>query len=106
VRAESMPAGQKEPHYNKSMQNNITVWFNQYGTDEKYAEVCGVWGEEIFKDLQSNVDFLYGVKYEDFEVEEEGEGWVMYDYDGIGIFVVKEGYDKEKCKAEYDFMGD
>lgn len=85
------------------MKDNITVWFNQYGNDEKYAEVCGVWGEEVFRDLQDNVDFLEDVNFEDFEEsDEKGEGWSMYEYDGIGIFVVKEGYDVDKCKAEYD----
>jgi hypothetical protein len=84
------------------IENNVTVWFNRYGDDEKYAEVCGVWGEEIYKDLQSNVDFLEGVNFTDFEEEERGEGWVMYEYDGIGIFVVKEGYDVDRCKEEYD----
>ena len=47
-----------------------------------------------------------GVDFELFEEEVRGEGWVMYGYDGIGVFVVDEGYDVDKCKDEYDVKYD
>ena len=107
---------QKEPYYNKGMQKlinkkvknmkNISVWYDQYGTDEKYFEIEGEYNKNILKEISKNVSFCEGVNFEDFEAEEEGEGWVMYGYDGIGIFVVEEGYDSDKCKEEYDSLCD
>ena len=44
--------------------------------------------------------------FKEFEEEFKGEGWVMYGWDGIGVFVVDEGYDVDKCKDEYDVKYD
>ena len=62
-------------------------------------QIAGLWGK-----IDKMIDWCEGVKFKEFEEEFKGEGWVMYGYDGIGIFVVDEGYDVDKCKDEYDVI--
>ena len=61
----------------------------------------GLWGMVVVM-----IDWCVGVKFKEFEDEFNGVGWVMYGYDGIGVFVVDEGYDVDKCKDEYDVKYD
>jgi hypothetical protein len=90
----------------QKVNNTVSVWYNQYGTDKKYFESKGDLNKKMWKDIISNVDFINKEDVKEFEIEEEGEGWVMYGYDGVGVFVVKEGYDIDKCKEEYDSLCD
>ena len=85
---------------------NISVWYNRFGVDELYFEMKGEWNEESLVEIGKEVDVCEGVDFELFEEEVRGEGWVMYGYDGIGVFVVDEGYDVDKCKDEYDVKYD
>lgn len=85
---------------------NISVWFNRAGVDEKFFEGKGEWNQEMLDKIIENVSFVEGAELDDFDIEEEGDGWVMYGFDGIGVFVVDAGKDPEKCKEEYnDSMG-
>ena len=81
---------------------NISIWYNRFGVDECYFEMKGRWNKESLVEIGKEVDVCEGVDFELFEEEVRGEGWVMYGYDGIGVFVVDEGYDVDKCKDEYD----
>ena len=85
---------------------NISIWYNRYGVDECYFEMKGRWNKESLVEIGKEVDVCEGVDFELFEEEVRGEGWVMYGYDGIGVFVVDEGYDVDKCKDEYDVKYD
>ena len=85
---------------------NISIWYNRFGVDECYFEMKGRWNKESLVDIGKEVDVCEGVDFELFEEEVRGEGWVMYGYDGIGVFVVDEGYDVDKCKDEYDVKYD
>jgi hypothetical protein len=85
---------------------NISVWYNRFGVDECYFEMKGRWNKESLVEIGKEVDVCEGVDFELFEEEVRGEGWVMYGYDGIGVFVVDEGYDVDKCKDEYDVKYD
>ena len=85
---------------------NISVWYNRFGVDECYFEMKGRWNKESLVEIGKEVDICEGVDFELFEEEVRGEGWVMYGYDGIGVFVVDEGYDVDKCKDEYDVKYD
>ena len=85
---------------------NISVWYNRFGVDECYFEMKGRWNKESLIEIGKEVDVCEGVDLELFEEEVRGEGWVMYGYDGIGVFVVDEGYDVDKCKDEYDVKYD
>ena len=85
---------------------NISVWYNRFGVDECYFEMKGRWNKESLIEIGKEVDICEGVDFELFEEEVRGEGWVMYGYDGIGVFVVDEGYDVDKCKDEYDVKYD
>ena len=81
---------------------NISVWYNRFGVDECYFEMKGEWNKESLVEIGKKVDICEGVDFKLFEEEVSGKGWVMYGYDGIGVFVVDEGYDVDKCKDEYD----
>lgn len=60
----------------------------------------GMWGKEIWSEM--NEDCELGVKFEEWsEGEEKGDGWKIYEYDGMGVLVVDEGKDWKKCKKEY-----
>lgn len=86
---------------------NISIWYNRYGVDECYGEMKGEWSKEMWKKIEEEFkNFCDGYKFEEFEVEVEGKGWVMYGWDGVGIFVVDEGYNVEECKSEYDVKYD
>lgn len=85
---------------------NISIWYNRFGVDECYFEMKGRWNKESLIEIGKEVDICEGVDFELFEEEVRGEGWVMYGYDGIGVFVVDEGYDVDKCKDEYDVKYD
>lgn len=85
---------------------NISIWYNRFGVDECYFEMKGRWNKESLVEIGKEVDVCEGVDFELFEEEVRGEGWVMYGYDGIGVFVVDEGYDVDKCKDEYDVKYD
>jgi hypothetical protein len=86
------------------MRNLVSVWFNSNGIDECYFEEFGVFDGVMMEKIGESVGFCKGVVRSLFEVECEGEGWVMYEFDGIGVFEVKEGYSSEECKKEYDEM--
>ena len=85
---------------------NISIWYNRFGVDECYFEMKGRWNKESLVEIGKEVDVCEGVDFELFEEEVRGEGWVMYGYDGIGVFVVDEGYDVDECKDEYDVKYD
>ena len=85
---------------------NISVWYNRFGVDENVGELKGEWNKECLVKIGKMVKICKGVDFELFEEEIRGEGWVMYGYDGIGIFVVDEGYDVNECKDEYDVKYD
>ena len=85
---------------------NISIWYNRFGVDECYFEMKGRWNKESLIEIGKEVDVCEGFDFELFEEEVRGEGWVMYGYDGIGVFVVDEGYDVDKCKDEYDVKYD
>lgn len=85
---------------------NISIWYNRFGVDECYFEMKGRWNKESLIEIGKEVDICEGVDFELFEEEVRGEGWVMYGWDGIGVFVVDEGYDVDKCKDEYDVKYD
>ena len=83
---------------------NISIWFNRYGVDECYGKLKGEWNKELWGKIEKMIDWCEGVKFKEFEEEFKGEGWVMYGWDGVGVFVVDEGYDVDKCKDEYDVI--
>ena len=85
---------------------NISIWYNRYGVDECYGKLKGEWNKGLWRKVVEMIDWCVGVKFKEFEEEFKGEGWVMYGYDGIGVFVVDEGYDVDKCKDEYDVKYD
>ena len=85
------------------MNKNYSAWFNRYGIDECYGEVSGErFDSEMFERLKKVVKKFNLGEIEEYELEEEGDGWKMYSYDGVGIFEVEEGYSVEKCKEEYE----
>ena len=91
--------------YNNFMKN-ISIWYNRYGVDECYGELKGEWNKELWGKIEKMIDWCEGYKFEEFEEEIKGEGWVMYGWDGVGVFVVDEGCDVDKCKDEYDVKWD
>jgi hypothetical protein len=67
-------------------------------------KVCGVWSGEWNKEVWSviNKEGEVGMEFEEWsEGEEEGDGWKIYESDGMGVLVVDEGKDWKKCKKEY-----
>ena len=66
---------------------NISIWYNRFGVDECYFEMKGRWNKESLIEIGKEVDICEGVDFELFEEEVRGEGWVMYGYDGLGVFV-------------------
>jgi hypothetical protein len=84
------------------MRNLVSVWVNRNGIDECYFEEFGVFDGVMMEKIGKSVNFCEGIVRGLFEVECEGDGWVMYEFDGIGVFEVREGYSNEKCKKEYD----
>lgn len=84
-----------------------SIWFNRNGIDECYGEVKGEkFNKKVLDEIKNKVDFIEGCYLNDFEIEEKGDNWVMYAYDGIGIFEVNEGCDVNKCKEEYNELVD
>jgi len=96
----------KKDYINKMKNKNISIWFNRYGVDECYGKLKGEWNKELWGKIEKMIDWCEGVKFKEFEEEFKGEGWVMYGWDGVGVFVVDEGYDVDKCKNEYDVKYD
>jgi hypothetical protein len=61
---------------------------------------AGTWGKEIWDVM--NEDCEVGVEFGEWsEGEEKGDGWKIYECDGMGVLVVDEGKDWKKCKKEY-----
>lgn len=81
--------------------NNYSVWFNKNGIDECYGKVEGNSIKEVFNKLKEIVDFIE-CDINEFELECKGKGWKMYSFDGIGILEVKEGYNVDNCKEDYN----
>ena len=81
---------------------NISIWFNSYGVDECLGKIKGEYSVEVLNKIVEWNEVMWKGLYE----EGRGEGWVMYGYDGYGVFVVNEGYSEGKCKEEYDKMMD
>lgn len=81
----------------------ISVWYNSYGTDVCYAEITGEWNQHTLDKFKGMVNFIRDDELvSNFDVEAEGDGWTMYEEDGIGIFVVDYGYDTTRAKEQYD----
>jgi len=92
---------------------NISVWYNRYGIDEEYfSGEFEKYDKESLKVICNNCDKLFSKEenidelFGEFEKVYEGEGCVMYGFDGVGIFVVDKGYDVERCKDEYNKVCD
>jgi len=89
---------------------NVSVWFNSVGFDCCYFEgKFESYGKECLEKLIEKCSLLNGVEdveeiLNEFIIEFEEEGWKMYSWDGIGIFVVDEGCDVKECKKKYDEM--
>ena len=85
--------------------NNVSIWYNQYGEDELYAVDYNVEFDQKFIDDNSvKIDWLKGIRREDFSVEERGKNWVMYGYEGIGVLCSNTSM--EKAHAEYEELSD
>ena len=70
---------------NKSYKT-VSVWYNSYGVDEMYFEKKNTkFDSKFLKEASESVSWLDNVPRSEFEIEGEGEGWVMFGYDGIGI---------------------
>jgi hypothetical protein len=70
------------------------------GENEVLGEWFGVWGKEMWNEM--NEDCEVGMEFEEWsEGEEKGDGWKIYESDGMGVLVVDEGKDWKKCKKEY-----
>lgn len=70
------------------------------GENEVLGEWVGAWGKEMWNEM--NEDCEVGMEFEEWsEGEEEGDGWKIYESDGLGVLVVDEGKDWKKCKREY-----
>ena len=91
----------------------VSVWYNSYGKDVMYGCVdCEEFSDDCLRELEEINGLVENLNVDDFEVEEDdlgvevkGDGWCSYsdiNGDGIGIFVVEDGYDMNKCKEEYD----
>lgn len=86
---------------------NISIWFNSYGVDECLVRGRGDFSREVLNELSKRVKWLGGWNEDMWKglVEEgKGEGWVMWCFDGFGVFVVDDGLIVGKCKEEYDMM--
>ncbi len=88
---------------------NISVWFNRNGIDECYFEgLFKDYNIDSLKEIIKNCNSLFSEDedvnemFNEFDLELEDNGWRMYSFDGIGILVVDEGFDKKKCKKKYD----
>jgi hypothetical protein len=83
----------------------ISIWYNRYGVDECIAEGNGAFTRSKLNELGERVSWLGGWTKEMFDelfVEEQGAGWVMHGYDGVGVFVVDAECDVGACKRKYD----
>jgi hypothetical protein len=68
--------------------------------NEVLGEWEGAWGEEIWSEM--NVECEVGVEFGEWsEGEEKGDGWRIYECDGLGVLVVDGEKDWKKCKKEY-----
>lgn len=76
----------------KTNYKTAQLMYNQYGIDDCYATIdcSGKTIRQIVKELCSKVYFCNDVKFNEFEKEIENENGVVYGFDGIGIFIVKE----------------
>jgi hypothetical protein len=84
---------------------NISVWFNKDGVDECLIKGKGEFCREVLNEMCEKVKWVGGWNDEMWNglyEEVKGEGWVMFGYDGFGVFVVDEGLSVGKCKEEYD----
>ena len=62
----------------------------------------GEWNEETWNEIVKDCDVVEGVEFEYWGKEdEEGKGWVMYGYDGLGVLVCEMGKDGNECMKEY-----
>ena len=79
------------------------LMYNQYGSDDVYATIdcSGKTIRQIVKELCSKVAFCEDVKFNEFEKEIENEKGVVYGFDGIGIFIVKERSTFEELYNEW-----
>ena len=89
---------------NKKYQN-VSVWFNQYGTDVMYVTECDCeFNQKFLTENSKELKWLEGIKVEDFSEEERGDGWVMYGYDGIGVLC--SDVSVEEAHTEYESLCD
>lgn len=69
-------------------------------TNEILGEFVGVWNVEMWKEIEKELEME--VEFEEWGKEdEEGDGWVMYGYDGLGVMVCDVDKDVRKCMKEY-----
>lgn len=60
----------------------------------------GEWNEEGWKKIDEEMEL--GMKFEEWGKEdEEGDGWKVYGYDGLGVMVCDVEKDEKKCMKEY-----
>ena len=60
----------------------------------------GMWCEGEWKKIDKELEM--GVKFEEWGKEdEEGDGWKVYGYDGLGVMVCNVDRDEKKCLREY-----
>lgn len=60
----------------------------------------GEWNEEGWKKIDEEMEL--GMKFEEWGKEdEEGDGWKVYGYDGLGVMVCDVEKDEKKCVKEY-----
>jgi len=60
----------------------------------------GLWNVEMWVEIEKELEL--GVEFNDWgKEEEEGEGWEVYGYDGLGVLVCGVDVDEKKCVREY-----
>lgn len=69
-------------------------------TNEILGEFAGVWSKGVWDKIEKEVEL--GVEFEWWGKEdEEGDGWEMYGYDGLGVLLCDVDKDERKCMKEY-----
>jgi len=64
------------------------------------GEFVGVWCKGEWEKIDEEMEM--GVEFEDWsKEEEEGEGWKVFGYDGLGVLVCEVDKDEKKCVREY-----
>jgi hypothetical protein len=64
------------------------------------GEFVGVWCKGEWEKIDEEMEM--GVEFEDWgKEEEEGEGWKVFGYDGMGVLVCDVKKDGKKCVREY-----